>query len=63
MLDDNIWNRFSLVSQNKIKRNKSSLEAEYQKIEFLHQKNDLALKDYLYIKENLIEIQLNRKNC
>ena len=55
-----IWDRFSLAPQNKIERNKSSLEAEYEKIELLHQKNDLALKDYLYIKENLIEIQRKR---
>jgi len=56
-----IWDRFALVSQNKIMRNKSSLEEEYQKIEKLHQKNDLALKDYLFIKENLIEFQMRHK--
>ena len=53
-----IWDRFSLVSQNKIKLNKSSLEEEYERIEALHHRNDQALKDYLFIKENLIDLQL-----
>ena len=44
-------------SRNKILRNRSTLEEEFKKIEILHQKNDVALKEYLSIKENLIEMQ------
>lgn len=37
------------------------MDEEYRKIEILHQKNDAALREYLSIKENLIEIQKKKK--
>ena len=45
----NVWDRFTLDSSNKIICNKSSLEKEFYKVEQLHQKNDKALMEYLYI--------------
>ena len=51
------WNRLAVKSRNIIDH-KSSLNKEYEKIDYLSEKNNVALSDYLSIRSQLMELSM-----